>query len=240
MSGRRGRGWPGAFPSVAFTRSVTTLPAGQQADRMFSPSAGSPEGWDCPLTSVASSGRACGISPARGAPRWAGTSTGGLGRETEAERGCLGSLALPDAGPSLGFWDKKLRGGLLRQKCLSYKSPSQVSMTHPCIQQSPPERRPCAGGWEATVDTGKRPGGRLRPCGQRGDGQPRTGPESAGSGEPPDHNPSQRREPLPTEGPAGCSVAPSHCPLTPHRRWWKLCIMFLRIEKTSIEKPLAC
>lgn len=80
MSGRRGHGWPGAFPSVAFTRSVTTLPAGQQADRMFSPGAGSPEGWDCPLTSVASSGRACGISPAQGAPCWAGTSTGGFGR----------------------------------------------------------------------------------------------------------------------------------------------------------------
>lgn len=47
MSGRRGHGWPGAFPSVAFTRLVTVLSAGRQADRMFSPSTGSPEGWAC-------------------------------------------------------------------------------------------------------------------------------------------------------------------------------------------------
>lgn len=148
--------------------------------------------------------RRAGLAPAQA----------GSGGETEAERGCLGSLAFPDTGLSLGFWDKKLRGGLLRQKGLSYESPSQVPVTHPCIQQSPSERRPCAGGWEATVDAGNRSGGRLRPCGQRGDGQPRTGPESAGSGEPPAHNPSQRREALPTEDPAAAQwpLATAPCP----------------------------
>lgn len=47
----------------------------------------------------------------------------GWGGETEAERGCLGSPALPDPGPSLGFWEEALRGGPWRLNGLSYKTP---------------------------------------------------------------------------------------------------------------------
>lgn len=56
--------------------------------------------------------------------RWGpGRAMRGWGGETEAERGCLGSPALPDPGPSLGFWEEELRGGPWRLKGLSYKTP---------------------------------------------------------------------------------------------------------------------
>lgn len=42
----------------------------------------------------------------------------GRGEETEAERGCLGDLALPAPGPSLGFWEVGTEGWSLRLKGL--------------------------------------------------------------------------------------------------------------------------
>lgn len=190
MSGQRGHGWPSALLSVTVTYLVPTPPAGKRA--LTEPALGPLGFGTCPLSSTASTDPAYAWTFPR-------ARSGGAG-ETEAERGCLRSLALPVPGPSLGFWEVGTEGWSSETKSSLARDPTQAYVIRPSARPSihPANthgRSLCAESREATGEqvnsldqgpegcgTGLRPpaleGARV---GRRGGGQLWAGLESARS-----------------------------------------------------------